>query len=88
MTKEEIKIEATKIAMKESCHRCDKVLCDSPSEYCKWFNGCYKLAKENAELKKQNESLKDTLQAIATDTNEHITHNVAQNELDKWELAE
>lgn len=38
-----------------------------------------------AELKKQNESLKDTLQAIATDTNEHITHNVAQNELDKWE---
>ena len=27
----------------------------------------------------------DTLKAIATDTNEHITHNVAQNELDKWE---
>lgn len=46
------------------------------------------LQKENAELKAQNKSLKNTLQAIATDTNEHITHNVAQNELDKWEPAE
>lgn len=40
---------------------------------------------EIQNLKKQNESLKDTLQVIATDTNEHITHNIAQNELDKWE---
>lgn len=53
-----------------------------------WNNRLTKLEKENAKLKAQNESLKDTLQAIATDTNEHITHNVAQNELDKWELAE
>jgi hypothetical protein len=37
------------------------------------------------ELEKQVASLTDTLKAIATDTNEHITHNVAQNELDKWE---
>lgn len=42
------------------------------------------LQKENAKLKKQNKSLIETLCAIATDTNEHITHNVAQNELDKW----
>lgn len=41
--------------------------------------------EEIKELKEEIESLKNTLQAIATDTNEHITHNVAQNELDKWE---
>lgn len=45
------------------------------------------LKEENAELEEQNKSLKETLCAIATDTNEHITHNIAQNELDKWELA-
>lgn len=48
-------------------------------------NVCKGAAERIEELEKQVESMTDTLQAIATDTNEHITHNVAQNELDKWE---
>lgn len=46
------------------------------------------ICKRIAELEKENESLKNTLREIARDTNEHETHNVAQNELDKWEFVE
>lgn len=46
------------------------------------------ICKRIAELEKENESLKNTLREIARDTNEHETHNVAQNELDKWDFAE
>ena len=49
-------------------------------------NVCKSAAERIEELEKQVESMTDTLKAIATDTNEHITHNVAQNELDKWEV--
>ena len=47
---------------------------------------CKSAAERIEELEKQVESMTDKLKAIATDTNEHITHNVAQNELDKWEV--
>ena len=49
-------------------------------------NVCKGAAERIEELEKQVESMTDTLKAIATDTNEHIIHNVAQNELDKWEV--
>lgn len=49
-------------------------------------NVCKGAAERIEELEKQVESMTDTLKAIAIDTNEHITHNVAQNELDKWEV--
>lgn len=46
------------------------------------------LNKRIAELEEEITSLKDTLRNIARDTNEHTTHNIAQNELDRWEGIE
>lgn len=49
-----------------------------------WLKKDTALEEENEQLKAQIESMKETLEQIRWETNEHGTHNMAENELLKW----
>ena len=58
MTEEELKTNASYKAIEMSCKKCNKLMCDFPSPFCKWYNSCFELAKECEELKAQIEKMK------------------------------